>query len=292
MEIRHFQDPVIFQDAVLDYLILNEAENNLLLGILAGVIAGEYREREPYLALAEEEGLPRLVAMCTPPFPVLLSYEKTPPDEALISAVLDDLIATLGAGFSGFSGNKELSARFAAAWENLTGDRLQLKMAMRIYKLEQVQKVEGVPGRMRPIAKHDLDLVREWYSGFNRDTAGEEPDPDHVELQVLRYAEADPGQRGLMLWELEGRPVSMAGYAGPTPHGIRIGAVYTPPELRRKGYASACTASLSQQLLDMGYEYCFLFTDLLNPTSNHIYQQIGYDPVCDVDRYDLAPEKA
>jgi predicted GNAT family acetyltransferase len=292
MEIRHFQDPVIFQDEVLAYLLGHEAENNLLLGILASVIAGEYRDREPYLALVEEDGRPRLVAMCTPPFPVLLSYEKTLPDESMIRAVLEDLVATLGAGFSGFSGNKELSACFAAAWENLTGDRPQLKMAMRIYKLEQVRKVEVVPGRMRPMVKEDLDLVREWYSGFNRDTKGDNPVPDQVERQVQRYAGADPKQRGLMLWELEGRPVSMAGYAGPTPHGIRIGAVYTPPEQRQKGYASACTANLSQHLLDMGFDFCFLFTDLLNPTSNHIYQQIGYDPVCDVDRYDLVPEKA
>ena len=88
-----------------------------------------------------------------------------------------------------------------------------------------------------------------------------------------------------MIWEKKGIPVSMAGYAGPTPNGIRIGAVYTPPEQRKKGYASAVTGGLSQHMLDLGYRFCFLFTDLLNPTSNHIYQQIGYKPVCDVDRY-------
>ena len=88
-----------------------------------------------------------------------------------------------------------------------------------------------------------------------------------------------------MIWEVDNTPVSMAGYAGPTPNGIRIGAVYTPPELRNNGYASAVTAGLSQYLLDSGKDFCFLFTDLLNPTSNKIYQQIGYQPVCDVDRY-------
>jgi predicted GNAT family acetyltransferase len=77
----------------------------------------------------------------------------------------------------------------------------------------------------------------------------------------------------------------MAGSTGPTPHGIRIGAVYTPPEYRQRGYASACVAYLSQMMLDSGRKFCFLFTDLSNPTSNHIYQQIGYEPVCDVDNY-------
>ena len=67
----------------------------------------------------------------------------------------------------------------------------------------------------------------------------------------------------------------------PTPHGISVGGVYTPPEQRRHGYASSCVAALSQQLLDAGCEFCSLFTDLGNPTSNDIYQQIGYRPVCD-----------
>jgi predicted GNAT family acetyltransferase len=84
---------------------------------------------------------------------------------------------------------------------------------------------------------------------------------------------------------VDDRPVSLAGYGGPTRHGIRIGPVYTPPAERRRGYASACVAALSQQLLDRGRRFCFLFTDLANPTSNHIYQQIGYRPVSDVDEY-------
>jgi predicted GNAT family acetyltransferase len=91
----------------------------------------------------------------------------------------------------------------------------------------------------------------------------------------------DPG-RGLYVWE-DQEPVSMVGYAGPTPNGIRVSAVYTPPERRNRGYASAGVAALSQMLLDGGRRFCFLFTDLANPTSNRIYQQIGYRAVCDVD---------
>jgi len=77
--------------------------------------------------------------------------------------------------------------------------------------------------------------------------------------------------------------VSIAGYGGPTPNGIRIGPVYTPPDLRGRGYASALTARLTQTLLDGGRRFCFLFTDLANPTSNSVYQRIGYRPVTDVD---------
>src|ERR671932_2648937 len=72
---------------------------------------------------------------------------------------------------------------------------------------------------------------------------------------------------GYHVWH-DGRPVSLAGYSGPTPNGIRVGPVYTPPEHRRRGYASACVAALSQLLLDGSRRFCFLFTDLANPTSN------------------------
>ncbi len=91
----------------------------------------------------------------------------------------------------------------------------------------------------------------------------------------------------IFLWHDQG-PVSMAQKLRPTRHGISVSGVYTPPELRRRGYASSCVAALSQQLLDAGFAYCTLFTDLSNPTSNEIYQRIGYRPLGDsqVIRFD------
>jgi hypothetical protein len=96
------------------------------------------------------------------------------------------------------------------------------------------------------------------------------------------------GSRTWYLWDDEGA-VSVAASGGPTPNGIRIGPVYTPPELRRRGYASAVTAATSQAELDRGRRFIFLFTDLSNPTSNKIYQQIGYEPVIDVDQLTFVP---
>jgi predicted GNAT family acetyltransferase len=89
---------------------------------------------------------------------------------------------------------------------------------------------------------------------------------------------------GAYLWE-DGEPVSLAGCGSPTPNGIRVGPVYTPPARRGRGYASALTAQLTSLLLSSGHRFCFLFTDLANPTSNRIYQRIGYEPVSDVDEY-------
>ena len=85
----------------------------------------------------------------------------------------------------------------------------------------------------------------------------------------------------------ESRPVSLTGVSGATPHGIRIGPVYTPSAFRGRGYASALVAEVSQEQLDAGRRFCFLYTDLANPTSNKIYQAIGYRPVTDALRIDF-----
>jgi hypothetical protein len=86
-----------------------------------------------------------------------------------------------------------------------------------------------------------------------------------------------------VLWEVDGQPVSMAGFSGQTITGIRVNAVFTPPELRGRGYATACVGHLTRNLLDR-YRFCFLFTDQANPVSNHVYAKIGYRPVCDVSQ--------
>jgi predicted GNAT family acetyltransferase len=108
-----------------------------------------------------------------------------------------------------------------------------------------------------------------------------------------RIVEGGLKRQSMYLWE-DDAPVSWASGSQSLPTAARIGPVYTPPEYRRKGYATACVAALSQKLLDQGCgakqfplrgKRCFLFTDLANPTSNHIYKQIGYHPVCDWHDY-------
>jgi predicted GNAT family acetyltransferase len=141
-----------------------------------------------------------------------------------------------------------------------------------------------VPGRFRRASDADRALLVRWLAAFNREALGTGP-PFDAERWVDNALTSPV--RGVSLWEYGSAPVSLAAYAGPTPHSMRVGPVYTPPERRGKGYASACVAAVSQQLLDEGRSFCTLFTDLSNPTSNHIYQAIGYQPVCDADVYEF-----
>jgi uncharacterized protein len=161
-------------------------------------------------------------------------------------------------------------------------------MLQRIYRLERVRPVGDVPGRLRRASKADGPVLIPWVRAFHAEAFREHAPPFDAEQLVDRRLGGSTD--GLCLWDDEG-PRTLAGFTGPTPHGIRVGPVYTPPEHRGRGYASACVAALSQLLLDRGYRFCFLYTDLANPTSNRIYQRVGYEPVCDVAEFHFLPPR-
>jgi predicted GNAT family acetyltransferase len=107
----------------------------------------------------------------------------------------------------------------------------------------------------------------------------------HLDVGEIVDRRLESSRGGFALWDDADATVSLSGFGGETPTGVRIGPVYTPPALRRRGYASALVAELSRRLLDSGRAYCFLYTDLANPTSNRIYQDVGYERVCDSAAY-------
>ena len=287
MKLIKSADPDLFLADVKEHLLLHEAENNLPLGIMANLIAGEYLDQSPYLAQVVDQGEIMLVVMRTPPYPVLLSFNELPPDQKITNLVIEDLWKEFGDKLSGMTASKDLVSHFTDAWQEISGKIAILKTPLRIYKLERVSPVSGVSGSMRPAQDDDEGLLLDWIKGFYQDSMMDIPDPERIQRQAEKYLTSDPLLRGMMIWEDGIQPVSMAGYAGPTLNGIRVGAVYTPPAQRNKGFASACVAGLSQYLLDLGFQFCFLFTDLMNPTSNHIYQQIGYQAVSDVDTFEF-----
>jgi len=280
MELKYFHAVDDFYRGAEGFLLAHEAEHNLLLGICAGLMRHPERvETASYLATIDGDGVVVAVALRTPPQNLVLSRMDAPEALPLIIADVSRQSPTL----PGVLGPAEVSLRFAQAWATASGQDYRQGLAERIYQLDAVRPVRGAPGALRRATPDDRDLVIDWLLAFAREALGE----DHPRVAAERVAEArcaGGADGGLYLWD-DGHPVSLAGYSGPTPHGIRIAPVYTPPEERGKGYASACVAGLSQLLLDGGRTYCFLFTDLSNPTSNHIYQAIGYRPVCDVDEY-------
>jgi len=174
---------------------------------------------------------------------------------------------------------------FGRAWTGLSRARMRRVQSQRIYRLDGVIPQRPVAGSLHLCDARnaeDVAFAGDWMVAFNRDVGEDQAPPDPMRFMGQR-------DEGLFFWKLE-RPVSMVAFSGPTPNGIRIGWVYTPPELRGRGYASAGVAAVSQLMLDRGRKFCFLYTDLANPTSNHIYQEIGYRPVCDATVWDFESE--
>jgi predicted GNAT family acetyltransferase len=282
MHLTRYTDANAMQQAAGAFLGAHEAEHCLLLGILASLIQRPDPPRhQPYFAVVREADAVVAVALQTPPYNLVLSRNVPPEALELIAA---DLHAWGGTP-AGVMAQPESALAFAKAWRQRTGQAFHRAVAERIYQLTRVNPVTGVPGQMRRIQEGDRALIRAWLRAFEREALGATEDDSDADLDVGINRYLTSPISGMYLWEDANAVVAMAGHSGPTPHGMRVGPVYTPPERRGHGYASALVAALSQMLLDGGRRLCFLFTDLANPTSNHIYQAIGYVPVSDVDSY-------
>jgi uncharacterized protein len=278
LEVRRHADAEAFLTDAGDFLIAREAEHNLILG-LSGRLRVDPRifGEAPYFAVAREGGEVVAAAMRTPPHNLILSEVD---DEAALEPLAADANGVFES-LTGVIGPKVPVARMAQIWEARSGQTAQLTLCQRSYRAEESLEPEGVPGAMRPYEERDRELVLAWMDAFVEEALPEAPPEDSARWLDRRAADPDSGT---MIWE-DGEPVSMGGFGGLTPNGIRVGPIYTPPELRRRGYASALTAAMTRMLLDGGRRFCFLFTDLANPTSNSIYQRIGYRPVTDIDQW-------
>ena len=275
MEVVRLDDATAFLAETEPLLLADEARHNLLLGI-AGTIRDApdlYPLRSLWLV---RDGLDVMAAaLRTAPYNLILARPRSSP--ALV-ALAETVAAT--EEIPGVVGTVPEIHEFAELWSKHTGVHGRVNMRQGVYGLDQVELVPSVPGSARVATEHDRDLALRWWIAFGDEVLHEGgPGRERAEAS-LDHKLSDPAS-GILLWEDGGEPVSLAGWGGPTPNGIRIGPVYTPPELRGHGYATAVTAELSQRQLDGGRSFCFLYTDLANPTSNAIYERIGYRRVAE-----------
>jgi predicted GNAT family acetyltransferase len=257
-----------------------EAAANLPLGILLRTTPDDelYEEKQrPFCALVEDAGGPLLLMMHTPPYNMILFGAKQDVGEqGRLQAASEAGIAFLlreAYAIPGVIGPRDVATGFADAWSLRTGGAWHVQMEQMIYRLDRVNEVPVSPGEMILAQEEHLDLLTGWLVAF-AEAAHETWTPEAAREQAKDQIRA----QWLYLWQ-DRQPVSMARKARPTPHGMVVTGVYTPPEFRRRGYATSCVASLSRLVLEQGYQYCALYTDLSNPTSNSIYQRIGYRPI-------------
>ena len=278
MKVRRFESIDAFLETTGAFLGAREAEHNLIFGICSNVQGnpGLYGSDAPYLAAVMHGDAVVAAAIRTPPWRLVLSELDHPTAAQLLVADLE------GTALPGVSGPASSAAAFARAWSRRTGTPARRLRQMRTFRLTRVKPPVLAPGHMVEATPADREIAARWLRAFHDESLPDDPPQDYVEMADRWIA----GQgRRLVLWIDGDRPVSLTGIGGRTPNGIRIGPVYTPVELRRRGYASNLVAEASQAELDAGRRFVFLFTDLANPTANRIYQAIGYEPVIDVEEY-------
>jgi RimJ/RimL family protein N-acetyltransferase len=277
MPIEYHTDATRFAQETQDFLLQHEVENCITIGLLGGLAANAFTPKAPpLLALARAEQEVVGVVMQTPPHNLVLTRMEVSVAGQFARGLFAD-----GIQLPGVIGPIQAAEAFAAAWCAVSGMRAVSNMRERVFALDTVIPPRPTSGHFRWALPEDRETIIAWGMAEEREALHvAEPNRAEFEGWADRMVERSE-RRGLGFWEDEGRVVSFAAYGNPTPHGIRIAPVYTPPELRGRGYASACVAALSQFLLDAGRQQCYLYTDLANPTSNKIYQAIGYRPVGD-----------
>jgi GNAT superfamily N-acetyltransferase len=280
LKVARFDGATPFLDRVGPFLAEREAEHNLLFGIIDHVrIDPSAFDGPPYLVAVLDDDRVVGTALRTPPYGLVLSEVDDP---AVVGSIVDHILAEDSA-IPGVLGPVAAAAAFVQLWTSRTGRAHRRGRAQRIFRLRRVVPPPPTDGSSRIADWDDRDILAAWLEAFAAEAVpDEEPHGDHAATVEGWFR---TGYRRNHLWVVDGRPVSWAGLGGPTPRGIRVGPVYTPPADRGRGYASAVVAAASQSALDEGREFCFLFTDLANPTANHIYQAIGYEPVTDVDAW-------
>jgi hypothetical protein len=236
----------------------------------------------PVLGHLEQAGEVRAAFYQLPPRG--LNVTSLTPEQADILAAQ---LTSLGHSLPSLSADHHTATTFAEAWQRHTGATPTLRGQLRLHRLGALAPPEPMPaGRSRRAGERDHEHLMRWCREFAADV-GEAVTIDAASWTSTRFAE-----KRYTFWQTpNGTPVCMAGVNPMVAGQVRVDPVYTPAHLRGRGYAAAVTVEVSRAALAAGARDVVLFTNAANPTSNTLYQRIGYVPIADWSTYDFTPTK-
>ncbi|MEU4740074.1 GNAT family N-acetyltransferase [Actinosynnema sp. NPDC023658] len=239
-------------------------------------------DEPPLLVTVSEDGVLVAAALRTPPWPMAISG---------IAPQWVDVVADALAGeveLPGVSGPRDSVEAFVVAWAARTGCSATEQMAMRLYELGDLVTPD-VPGAARMATEDDLEMLSEWRREFGVEATTQVDGQDITDRYQRLLRAGIAAGNGHLIWHHGDTPVAWAAANAPASAMSRIGPVYTPPEHRRHGYGAAVTAACAAWARENGAEHVVLYTDLANPTSNSIYQRIGFRTVVDSAEFGFIP---
>lgn len=268
MEFRIHPDVQSFLSTGSRFLGTNEVLNNLPIGVADEIIKGRVFASPPTFVTVHEHQAVAGAALMTPPWPWTLSVMASD-----VATQLGEYLREQGFAINGVNGPVAVANAFSRGVKR----KMVEERRMWILRLDEViwpsQPIAAESGQTNSIQRatpRDLAFVVEWYQAFSEEVGTGAPE------DAARRAVSD---NRLYILRVENEPVSMAAFSRELPRGYAVSAVYTPRQFRKNGYASMVTAAVSQVVLDLGKEYVCLFTDASNPTSNKIYEAIGFQRV-------------
>jgi hypothetical protein len=266
---RYTTDAEEYLGRVGVFLRRRPVEHSVLLSTAATRVGAEVVGGESDLWLWVEDDVGVVAtAQHTPPYGAYLS---TGPAEAM--RALARTLWQLRSGLPGVAGLDPSPQEFAAEWSRLGGPQATPAMGQGVYLADAVSIPSGIPGRLRLATDGDAPLLRGWADQFWAEAGVRSSSDDEVGPRIAAGL--------LFVWEVDGVVVSMAAVTVAQGGVSRVELVYTPAENRGRGFASVCVASLTARELTTPGRTCMLYTDLANPTSNSIYQAVGYRRVGD-----------
>ena len=281
------EDPRAFLAAAAEHLAADPVVHTVIASVTARIAAVAQRpavDHPRWWAVARDAtGAVAGVAMRTAPFAPHPLYVLPMPDTA--ARMLAEAVRERGEALGGVNGALPAARVAAETYAAGAGAEVSVHEHLRLFEVREVVVPPAPPGRLRPATEGEAALVLAWFQDFGRAAAEQagrsEP---HAGSESFTLADAVVRIREGVVWLWEdaaGRVVHLTA-ANPPAYGVaRIGPVYTPVEHRGHGYASAAVAAVSQLHLRSGLRAC-LFTDQANPTSNRVYEAIGYRPVVDM----------
>lgn len=243
----------------------DEVRHNLILGLMARAAQGNH----PLMTWTL--GQPGACAIKWPGRAIILGEVTRDQAQALAEQTRD-------LPYEGVVGLEDAPEQFVARARQL-GAAFSEPVCQRIHTLRSEPIFPQVQGSVREVRAEDARLLADWLQAFEREAVPHDPPTSRPAL------EKTAGERRHLFWISGNAPVSVAGTARRLRTVAAIAPVYTPPELRGRGFAAAVTAALAVRLFGEGYGAVCLYTNLKNPAANRCYAKIGFTGVCDATMF-------